>query len=88
MSAHGGRARAQNAQKIPRQSFDVAHVQFELIDHPDNGVTFGLRAKYGPDNRPCLFSGHIEAGMGTELRRLAHAVDVLEAQIKSGDSIA
>jgi hypothetical protein len=82
MSAHGGRARAQRAEKMPRAVFDVGHVQFELIDHPDNGATFGLRAKYGPDSRPCLFSGHIEPGMGTQLRRLAHAVDALEP--KSG----
>lgn len=88
MSAHGGRARAQKSTKLPRQTFDVAHVQFELIDHTEHGVTFGLRAKYGPENRPCLFSGHIEPGMGTQLRRLAHAIDELEAQIKAGVSVA
>ena len=84
MSGHkqGVKTRYPDAVTQGRQYFDVAHVQFELIDHPQNGVTFGLRTKFGPDNRGCLFSGHIERGMGTELRRLAHAIDALEGKIE------
>lgn len=79
---HGGKARAQKRTAHPRMTFDVAHVEFGLIDHPENGITFDLRAKYGPDNRPCLFCGHIEPGMGTQLRRLAHKLDELERKLK------
>lgn len=82
MSAHNAKSRAQVQTKIKRQSFAVAHVEFELVDHPDDGVTFGLRPVFGPADRRCLFSGHIERGMGTQLRRLAHAIDVLEAKLK------
>lgn len=83
MSAHGGRARGRHPQptRFVRETFELAHVLIELIDHPENGVTFGLRTKYGPDNRPCLASGHIEKGMATNLRRLAHRLDELEAKI-------
>lgn len=64
-----------------RESYELAHVLIEVIDHPENGITFGLRAKYGPENRPCLCSGHIEKGMATNLRRLAHRLDELEAKL-------
>lgn len=82
MSAHNLKSRVQPQSRIKRETFDVAHVQFELIDHPEDGVTFGLRPKYGPEDRRCLFSGHIELGMGTQLRRLAHAIDALEGKLK------
>jgi hypothetical protein len=82
MSAHNAKSRAQAQSRTIRQTFEVGHVQFELCNHPENGVTFGLRPVYGPEDRRCLFSGHIERGMGTQLRRLAHAMDALEAQIK------
>jgi hypothetical protein len=80
MSAHSTKSRRRHPQPTTygRQTFDIAHVQVEVIDHPENGVTFGLRTKYGPDNRPNLFSGHTEPGMGTQLRRLAHHLDALE----------
>ena len=83
MSAHGTRARARHPAPtgFTRQSFPLAHVLIELIDHPKDGITFGLRTKFGPENRPCLCSGHIEKGMATELRRLAHVLDGLEAKL-------
>lgn len=85
MSSHGTKARARHPDPVSftREQFWVAHVMFELIDHPENGITFALiaglatEAKY---RRP-LFSGHIERGMGTQLRRLAHRLDELEARL-------
>lgn len=83
MSAHSQKARARHpaTTHVVRRYFPLAHVEIELIDHPDNGITFGLRTRYGPENRPCLCSGHIERGMGTELRRLAHVLDDLERKM-------
>lgn len=83
MSAHSTRARGRhpNPKHIVRESYELAHVIIELIDHHENGITFGLRTKYGPENRPCLCSGHIEKGMATNLRRLAHRLDELEAKL-------
>ena len=83
MSAHSSRARGRHPQThtVVRESYELAHVLIELIDHPENGVTFGLRTKFGPENRPCLRSGHIEKGMATNLRRLAHRLDELERKI-------
>lgn len=83
MSGHkqGVKTRHPDLIATPRQYFDVAHVQFEVINHPVNGVTFGLRTKFGPDNRGCLFSGHIERGMAAELRALADVLEPLEARI-------
>mgnify|MGYP000878058920 CR=1 FL=1 len=84
MSGHkqGVKTRHPDLVGTARQYFDVAHVQFELIDHPQNGVTFGLRTKFGPDNRGCLFSGHIERGMAAGLRALADVLEPLEARIE------
>lgn len=84
MSAHSTRAKGRhpNTAGVRREYYPLAHVEIELIDHPENGITFGLRTKYGPENRPCLCSGHIERGMATSLRRLAHRLDELEAKME------
>lgn len=87
MSSHSRQAHGRHPApgSFTRESYPLAHVLIELIDHPENGITFGLRTKYGPDNRPCLCSGHIERGMATELRRLAHRLDELEAKLSPED---
>lgn len=83
MSAHNSRSRSQATPptKFRRESFPLAHVQIELIEHPTDGITFGLRTKEGPENRPCLCSGFVEKGMATSLRRLAHRLDELEGKL-------
>lgn len=85
MSIHGTRSKSRHPHttKAKRERFDVAHVAFEVCDHPENGQTFALYP--GLDElapkKPPLFSGHIEKGMGTQLRRLAHRVDELESKL-------
>lgn len=84
MSSHSPKARSRhpNPTSYERQQFPVAHVRFEVADHPENGCTFALLVGdpiTAKDRRP-LFSGHIEPGMGTQLRRLAHHIDDLEAK--------
>lgn len=74
------RRRHPDPQSFDRVRFEVSHLVFELVDHPEHGKTFALFAG-DPDARPMLFSGHVNVGggMGTQLRRLAHAIDDLEA---------
>lgn len=85
MSSHSRKARNRHPdpKTFKREHFKVAHVTFEVVAHPEDGSTFALiagEAMHAKDRRP-LFSGHIEPGMGTELRRLAHRCDELEAKI-------
>lgn len=84
MSTHGLKAarRHPEPQRHERKRFAVAHVVFEVADHPENGCTFALKVgdPLTASERPPLFSGHIEPGMGTQLRRLAHHIDDLEAK--------
>lgn len=85
MSIHGTRSKGRHPEtkKIIRERFDVAHVAFEVCDHPINGQTFGLFPGLDEkaEKRPPLFSGYIEKGMGTQLRRLADRIDQLEAKL-------
>lgn len=87
MSAHGTRATGRHPDRTRnRQHFDIAHVRFEVEDHPEYGCTFALRPVldiHHPKVPPVLFSGHILPGMATELRRLAHRIDELEAKAKA-----
>jgi len=83
MSAHSvkSKARHPDTTTFPREAFEAGHVTFELCDHPDNGVTFALiagEALSARDRRP-LFAGHVPRGMATQLRKLAHRLDELEA---------
>lgn len=86
MSAHGSRATSRHPKPkgVIRERFVVGHIAIEVIDHPENGATYGLRAAVelvDGKTPPLLFSGHIECGMGTQLRRLAHRMDELEAAL-------
>ena len=84
MSTHGGRSKGRhpNPTTFEREKFAVAHVWFEVCDHPENGATFGLFAGDPiTHGKRALFSGHIEKGMGTQLRKLAHRIDELEAKL-------
>lgn len=81
MSAHRTKSRKRHPDPttFSREQFPVGHLTFEVIDHPDHGPTFALFAGYAPkDGGKALFSGHLQQGMGIELRRLAHRVDELE----------
>lgn len=81
MSTHSDRAQGRhpNPTSFKREVFHVAHVTFEVCDHPKNGATFALIAGNDPEaTRRKMFSGYIESGMGTQLRRLAHRIDELE----------
>ena len=71
-----------NPETFTRERFQVGHVTFELVDHPKDGVMFALiagEAFHADDRRP-LFTGHVKRGMATELRKLAHRFDELEAK--------
>ena len=85
MSAHSikTKSRHPNTTTYQREKFIVAHVTFELCDHPKNGVTFALIAGDAIDakHRRPMFSGHIKKGMGSQLRRLAARIDQLEEKL-------
>lgn len=87
MSAHGTRSTGRHLDADLRERFEIGHVVFEVCDHPENGVTFALRAGLDPMSPrvpPPLFSGHVGAGMARQLRRLAHRLDDLEEKIGAG----
>ncbi|OAN71111.1 hypothetical protein A8B82_21195 [Sulfitobacter sp. EhC04] len=88
MSSHSVKAMRRHPEpsKLKRERFPVGHVSFQIIDHPEHGVTFSLR----PDgeafqDKPALFSAHVEPGMADQLRKLAHRLDELEDRINTGD---
>ncbi|NOX39736.1 MAG: hypothetical protein GXP05_04275 [Alphaproteobacteria bacterium] len=67
-------------QTFKREEYCVAHMLFQVIDHPKDGPTFSLGSALHP-SKPALFTGFVEKGMGTALRRLAHRFDELEAKL-------
>lgn len=65
-----------------RTRMAVGHITFETLICPRGGITFALiagDARSEAARRP-LFAGHVVPGMATELRRLAHHLDDLEAK--------
>ncbi|GAA6190876.1 hypothetical protein [Phaeobacter sp. NW0010-22] len=85
MSAHSPKSKGRHPKPktFERVSFRVGHVLFEVCDHPQNGATFALIAGEATEakfKRP-LFTGFVQRGMGTQLRRLAHHFDDLEARL-------
>jgi len=78
MSAHNLKTKRAHP-NAPREHFEVAHVTFELSR---KAGTFALVAGQAvhANNRSPMFSGFVEQGMGTQLRRLAHAIDEMEAE--------
>lgn len=75
MSAHGSRAtsRHPSTTRFVRERFEVGPLVFEVVDHPENGVTFGVRAAVelvGGKLPPLLFSAVVPKGMATQLRKL------------------
>ncbi|ABF64367.1 hypothetical protein TM1040_1634 [Ruegeria sp. TM1040] len=87
MSAHSSRSRSRHPdpKTFDREKFRVGHILFELCDHPENGKTFALIAGEATEAkfmRP-MFTGFVQRGMGTQLRRLAHRFDELEADLST-----
>ena len=78
MSAHNLKTKLAHPD-APREHFQVAHVTFELSRKEG---TFALVAGQAEDaaRRAPLFTGFVEPGMGTQLRRLAHVIDEIEAE--------
>jgi len=65
-----------------KQQFKVGHITFETSVSPRHGTTFALiagEAEHKP-TKP-MFTGCVEKGMGTQLRRLAHHFDELEREL-------
>lgn len=83
MSAHSVKTRRRHPEPATyqREGFPVGHILFEVCDHPEHGKTFALIAGEATEAkhlRP-MFTGFVTRGMGTQLRRLAHRFDELEA---------
>jgi hypothetical protein len=82
MSSHSLRAKRRHPE-TKRERYQVSHITFELSTTAKNGTTFALiagEAAQAKDQRP-LFSGHINKGMATQLRQLAHRVEELEEKL-------
>ncbi|MDO6523249.1 hypothetical protein Q4578_16755 [Shimia thalassica] len=62
------------------QTLKVGHITFRVTNCPRGGVTYALipHEAFHAKDRKVLFSGHVERGMGKQLRRLAHVFDDLE----------
>ena len=78
-AAAGSCGRHPDPTTFERKKFAVAHITFEVCDHPKNGCTFALIAGEAarPDPRP-LFTGHVPPGMAAELRALADYIEGVE----------
>ena len=89
MSAHSRKTRNRHPSPrgYEREAFPVGHVLFEVCDHPEHGRTFALFAGEATEakQRAPLFTGFVQRGMATQLRRLAHRFDELEAALPPGD---
>lgn len=80
MSAHNLKTKLAHP-KAPREHFPVAHVTFELSRKAGTfALVVGLPE--GAARRGPLFTGFVEPGMATQLRRLAHEIDEIEAEQK------
>lgn len=66
---------------LDKQYFHIGHVVCRTTEHREYGITFALYPDVEAGEKKPLFTGHIEKGMGTELRRLAHHFDDLEARL-------
>lgn len=64
--------------------FALGHITLRTTVCPRGGTTFALfagEALTEAHRRKPLFTGHVEAGMGTQCRRLGHHLDDLEQAI-------
>ena len=63
-----------------RERYEVAHITFEVSPEDKTFALIAGQALEAKDRRP-LFTGFVEKGMGTQLRKLAHRFDDLEAEL-------
>ena len=75
MGAHSHKSKQRHPAPttFKREQYEVGHITFEVIDHPDHGKTFALiagEALSAKDRRP-LFTGYVQEGMGKQMARLA-----------------
>jgi hypothetical protein len=80
MSAHDLNTKRRHPD-APREHFEVAHVTFEISRKAGTFALVAGQAHQSKNHSP-MFTGLVEAGMGTQLRRLAHAIDEMEAEQK------
>jgi len=67
---------------IVRDTYQVGHITVATAIDPSGCATFALIAGEAVHKTPKpLFTGIVEKGMGTQLRRLAHHFDDLEKLI-------
>ena len=68
------------SQRKPVEIYQFGHLHFILHNSQQKGQTYGIYANYDQKglqrNKP-LFSGVIERDTGTELRRIAGAIDII-----------
>ena len=66
--------RKQNRRELP-----LGHIIVETLDDPRGGKTFAFFATEAmKEKKVSIFSGHIEKGMGDQLRLIASMFDFLE----------
>ena len=71
--SHKSKQRHPTPTTFKREQYEVGHITFEVIDHPDDGKTFALiagEALSAKDRRP-LFTGYVQEGIGKQMARLA-----------------
>lgn len=90
MSSHSVKSQARHPDPatFEREEFRVGHILVRVIDHPTDGAAFALIAGEATEanyRRP-LFTGFVSRGMATELRKLAHRFDELEAKLAEADT--
>jgi len=62
-----------------RQALPLGHMICETLDDPRGGKTFAFFAnEAAKEKKKPAFSGHIESGMGDQLRLIASMFDFLE----------
>ena len=85
MSSHSIKTKARHPDPATyqREQHQVAHILFELINHPDTGFTFALiagEAVNAKDRKP-LFTGHVSDKMPDELLQLAMRIFELQKKV-------
>lgn len=77
MSIHSVKSKRRHPD-APRETYVVGHCTFEISADQGTFALIAGDALMAKDRRP-LFTGHIEPGMATQLRKLAHRLDDIEA---------
>ena len=77
------------SQRKPVDIYTFGHLHVILNNSKELGQTYGVYANYDRDglqrNKP-IFSGVIEESTGTELRRIAGAIDIISGEIRANNT--